>query len=182
MRSDFIEFIKAPIHRLQKAALWKAQYPSWIPAYAGHTEAMPAIETPFAPESVLVRLRGTSRSNLDEYFRLYQYGKAQPQAQAFAYRSHWFGQIAEHYASTAVTIGTFLIPRGPYHAELNKPAEAQGSLKLLERPIKGVVPWTRSFYCYEILSSAMWQNLRTFLQHCQLPHQLSDWSGQMDIE
>ena len=98
---------------------------------------MPSVEKPFTPDSVLVHLNGPSRSNLDEYFRLYQYGKAQPQAQAFAYRSHWFGQIAGRYASTAVTIGTFLIPRGPYHAELNKPAQAQGSLELLER--KGVL-------------------------------------------
>ena len=36
-----------------------------------------------------------------------------------------------------MTVGVFLIPRGPYHAALNKPAEAEGSLKILER--KGMI-------------------------------------------
>ncbi len=137
LHSDFIAFLKAPIRRLRKASQWRADYPSWIAAYPGHAETMPPVEIPFTPESVLARLNDASRRQLDEYFRLYQHGKPEPQARTFAYRSKWFGQIAEQYSATAVTIGTFLIPRGPYHAELKKPAEAQGSLKLLER--KGVL-------------------------------------------
>ncbi len=136
-KSDVIGFIKAPIKRAKKASQWRAGYPSWIAAYQGHAETLPPIGTPFSADYVLARLSANSRSSLDAYFRLYREGKPQPTERAFAYRYKWFGQIAQKYTSTAVTVGAFLIPRGPYHAALNKPAEAEGSLKLLER--KGMI-------------------------------------------
>ncbi len=133
LKSDVIGFIKAPVKRVTKASQWRTEYPIWIAAYSGRTEKVPEVETPFTVDRVLARLNGTNRSNLDAYFRLHRDGKPQPTERAFAYRSKWYGQIAQQYEPTAVTVGVFLIPRGPYHAALNKPAEAEGSLKILER-------------------------------------------------
>lgn len=136
-KSDILGFFKAPIQRAKKAALWRAKYPSWIAAYPGHTEKLPVADTPFSTDGVLRRVDGPGRSHLDEYFRTNQSRNTAFEKPMFFYRSKWYGDIAQQYASTAVTFGTFLIPRGPYHAAMKKPAEAQGALKLLEQ--KGTI-------------------------------------------
>jgi len=132
-KSDVLGFVKAPIKRVKKVYQWRTDYPSWLTAYPGRTEKLPPVKAPFASNRVLAQLNGSSKSALEEYFQLYQNAKPQPAEHMFAYRSKWFGQIAQQYAATAVSVGVFLIPRGPYHAALNKPAEADGSLKLMER-------------------------------------------------
>jgi hypothetical protein len=136
-KNDVIEFLKAPFQRIAKAVAWRTNWPSSVSAYSGLKKSLPPAETPFSAERVLSHLNGTSRTNLDGYFNQYLTFKPQPETLLFAYRSKWYGQIAQQYAPTAVTVGVFLIPRGPYHTALNKPAEAEGSLKILER--KGMI-------------------------------------------
>ena len=132
-KNDILEFIKAPIRRVKKAYQWREKFPSSSAAYLGHSESLPPTGTPFSADRVLDKMNGTNRSKLDAYFQRHKESQPQPTELAFAYRSKWYGQIAQQYAPTAVTVGVFLIPRGPYHAALNKPAEAEGSLKILER-------------------------------------------------
>ena len=136
-KSDVVGFIKAPIQRIKKAALWRENYPSWIAAYPGHSERLPSAGIPFTPDGVLNQLSGSSRALLDEYFRNNRSDATPSERPMFSYRSTWYGSIAQEYAATAVTFGTFLIPRGPYHAVMNKSAEANGSLRLLEK--KGLI-------------------------------------------
>ncbi|MDD5267457.1 MAG: hypothetical protein PHO08_10060 [Methylococcales bacterium] len=136
-KNDVLEFIKAPTKRMINSSKWREQYPSWYAAYKGHGESLPSAETPFSTDHVLAKMNGANRRSLEIYFKKYIESKPQPMERVFAYQYKWFGQIAQQYASKAVTVGVFLIPRGPYHAALNKPAEAEGALKLLER--KGMI-------------------------------------------
>lgn len=131
-KSDVLGFIQSPRQRIRKAFQWRAGISGWLEGYTGRPESLPAADVPFGRAALLARLSDDSHNRIKDYLR--RYGEAQPMSpdRVMAYRYRWFGQIADTYRSGATRLNVFLIPRGPYHAAMNKPAEASGSLRTLE--------------------------------------------------
>jgi hypothetical protein len=136
-KEDLMEFIQAPKTRLKKVRQWNAGYPYWVSTYSGHSESLPTVDEPFTPDQVLARLDGDRKNELADYFNWNRDGTHQPNDNAFAYRTKWYGSIAGQYSSTGVTVGVFLIPRGPYSRVVEKTPEPEGALKILRD--KGII-------------------------------------------
>lgn len=134
LQSDIRGFILHPIARAQKASFWRSGYPDWIYDYPARPEALPN----FAFETNSIRPRdwqGVSdplKSQLEGYFAELSGGfQHLPLATVASYRRTWYGGIAADYASTGVPVYVFLMPRGPFHAQLKGLGPVTGSLASL---------------------------------------------------
>jgi hypothetical protein len=121
LQSDVKAFISHPVVRTRKAILWRNGYPDWIYEYPGRTEALPNLKFfrgPIRPQS-WDGISAPLKSQLEGYFaQLSGSFQALPAGKAGEYRRRWYGGIASDYAAAGVPIYIFLMPRGPYHAEL----------------------------------------------------------------
>jgi hypothetical protein len=141
LRSDLLAFLASPRKRIAKVREWRQNYANWLWAYPGRSEALPQADKIFDRDRVLGKLAGAPRDNLRGYFETVAHPPSDGGIASFRYRSRWFGDIAAGYAGTAVPVGVFLIPRGPYHAFLSQPAEADGALaSLAEKHVLRVLP------------------------------------------
>ena len=143
-RRDIIGFLKAPLARVRKSIQWQANYASWLAAYPGRPERLPEAETPAEIDGAVASLEAPRKADILGYLARVRSASSKPNNAAFAYRSRWYGAIAGRYAASAVLVGVFLAPRGPYHAVLGKASGADGALMSLEQKglIKLVEPGT----------------------------------------
>lgn len=130
LQKDFIQFLKNPIQRFKQVELWRKDYVKWIADYSGRPERLPALDIMANTSTISGQLLDWQKPGMEWYFQAVPKCN-QEYLHSFRYNSRWFGEISEHYSSSAVHVGVFMIPRGPYHQQFGCDAELKGSLKSL---------------------------------------------------
>lgn len=134
IRDDVAAFLGSPVARIEKVALWRRNYPEWLNIYDGRRESVPlATELDRPPEQIGLtpRLHRELKACL-EATRIKASAPPRTTHESFMYRSRWFGALLDDYRKTAVDIGIFPVPRGPYHKAFEIPWRLSGSLEQLQ--------------------------------------------------
>lgn len=123
LHEDALALLANPSQRLKKV---RGYYAGWLAAvqqYQGHSEAVPTLAIDPAtgqprswdgiPIDLKARLEGylAGLHNAD-------YGTPQLQNDVNAYVRRWLGSIAERYRARQVPVIVFVVPRGPFHAQI----------------------------------------------------------------
>ncbi len=130
LQKDMMQFLKNPSARIKQVLLWRRDYIKWAADYTGRSERLPNVAELTHGASILPQLADWQRPGMEWYFQ------ALPKCNkeylhSFRYNSRWFGAISEHYSQSAVHLGAFMIPRGPYHNQFGCDSRLKGSLASL---------------------------------------------------
>lgn len=132
LQKDMIQFIAHPKKRIKKVLLWRKDYFAWTYDYGGNEVSLPELDTIENAPTVLNQLSAAQKPGLEWYFGSVKYcNKTYPHS--FRYNSRWFGEIAQHYSASAVRVGAFMIPRGPYHNMMGCDTAIAGSFEALHK-------------------------------------------------
>lgn len=130
-QNDLKALLMHPVQRIRKVALWQSGYPTWIYDYPARPESLPNLilegspaqprDWQGVPDSLRPQLGGYFAQAAATY-------PHPPLASVSAYRKKWYGDIARDYLATGVPVYVFLMPRGPYHAQLKGSPVLAGTL------------------------------------------------------
>lgn len=132
LQKDIMQFLKNPHARINEVKLWRKDYMKWIADYNGRSERLPDLDQLTNAPVALAQLADWQRPGMEWYFRAVPKCN-QEYLHSFRYNSRWFGAISEHYSRSAVRVGVFMIPRGPYHHQQGCESKLKGSLAVLQR-------------------------------------------------
>jgi hypothetical protein len=139
MQNDVRKFFWSPVARIEKAIVWSNGFPGWFYDYPGRPERLPDISQATLAAAVddPTVVPASLRDGLVAYLRA---ARNRPTAEQIektaAYRSRWFGRIAEYFQSRGTPVFVVQIPRGPFHQTLVGNNPAQGALAELSRAEK----------------------------------------------
>ncbi len=132
LQKDILQFLKNPYARITQVQLWRQDYIKWIADYTGRSERLPDLDQLENAPAILTQLADWQRPGMEWYFQAVPRCN-QEYLHSFRYNSRWFGAISSHYSRSAVHLGVFMIPRGPYHNQLGCESRLKGSLASLHR-------------------------------------------------
>jgi hypothetical protein len=144
LRPDIIDFIKNPKERLRKVRMWKNTYTHSLESYEGRPDRLPDAQITTLTSvvnSLEPKLKDRMSAYVADVIKEKDTVLSKTNDASFAYRSHWYGAIAERYAGTSISIGVFPLPRGPYHALLGDTRDMTKPFKVFER--KGLIRLVR---------------------------------------
>ncbi len=126
MHSDAMGFIGAPINRIERVLLYRREHLTSFLAYPGHSER---IDADIERQPAAMRIDPSWAGYVAQ---LNGSMPMQPPTVTGAYRTRWFGAIAERCRKAGVPMLLLPIPRGPYHRAFGKASTLSGSLALLQ--------------------------------------------------
>ncbi len=130
-QNDLKALLLHPILRTRKVTLWQSGYPTWIYDYPARPESLPSLILEGSPAQprTWAGVPDSLRPQLAGYFAQAAANYPHPPlASVSAYRKKWYGDIARDYLAAGIPVYVFLMPRGPYHAELKGPPVLTGAL------------------------------------------------------